>query len=57
MKGDMFVTQIRMSEELHQRVMRIANETGDSLNGTMLHMLLVGAKFFESQLSDADSST
>ena len=44
---DKFVTQIRMSDDLHGRIMRIADETGDSMNGTMLHLLHLGLKFLE----------
>lgn len=47
MRGTTYTTQIRMSEELHDRVMRIAAETGDSMNGTLLHMIAMGVKFYE----------
>ena len=36
---EIYTTQIRMSDALHERIMRIANETGDSLNGTMLNLI------------------
>lgn len=57
MKSDIVVSQIRMSDSLHERILRISNATGDSINGTMLNMLIVGAKFFESQLPDSDAET
>lgn len=47
-------SQIRMSEELHSRIMRIASRTGDSLNGTMLHLLDIALKYYESESLVAD---
>lgn len=49
MKGDMFVTQIRMSEELHQRVKRISDSTGATLNASICLLLHMGAKMLEGQ--------
>ena len=43
-------TQIRMSTELHQQIMRICNQTGDSMNGTMLHLIHLGLKVYGSEL-------
>lgn len=51
MRKDIYVTPIRMSEALHERVMRIAGETGDSMNGTMLHLLAMGLKFYEAPIT------
>lgn len=51
MKGTVYATQIRMSEELHQRVMRIVEQTGDTINGTILHMILLGLKVYESPIT------
>lgn len=47
MRGTTYATQIRMSDELHDRVMRIAVETGDTMNGALLHMISLGLKFYE----------
>lgn len=62
MKQDIYITQIRMSEALHQRIMRISAETGDSINGTMLMLLALGAKQMEHVInvqvsSDSGTST
>ena len=51
MKGEMVKTQIRMSDDLHDRIMRIANGTGDSLNGTMLHLIDLGLKVMAGNLT------
>lgn len=44
-------SQIRMSDAMHARIMRIANETGDSMNGTMLHLIHLGLKLYETPVS------
>lgn len=51
MKGDMFVTQIRMSDDLHQRIKRISDSTGATLNGTICLLLHMGAKMLEGQFA------
>lgn len=59
MKNDnIYSAQIRMSEELHQHIMRIANSTGETINGTMLHLLALGVKVYDSPIivHSSDSS-
>lgn len=55
---DIYSAQIRMSEELHQHIMRIANSTGETINGTMLHLLALGVKVYDSPIivHSSDSS-
>lgn len=57
--NSIYSAQIRMSEELHQHIMRIANSTGETINGTMLHLLALGVKVYDSPIvihSCSDSS-
>ena len=36
------VTQIRLTEALHKDIKTISDYTGNSLNGTMLHLINLG---------------
>ena len=48
-------TQIRMGADLHQQIMRICDKTGDSMNGTMLHLIHLGLKVYDSELRIAST--
>lgn len=39
-------TQIRMGENLYEAVNQIAEKTGDSMNGTMLHLMYLGLRLY-----------
>lgn len=39
-------TQIRMGEYLYNAINQIAEKTGDSMNGTMLHLMYLGLRLY-----------
>lgn len=40
-------SQIRLSDYLYEEIKKISNETGDSMNGTMQHLLNMGIKVYK----------
>ena len=41
-------TQIRMGKHLYESVNEIAEKTGDSMNGTMLNLMYLGLRVYNS---------
>ena len=39
--------QIRLSQHLYDEIRRIAEETGDSINGTLMHVAHLGLRMYK----------
>ena len=47
MKKDHVNTQIRIPENMYFRLKELSNETGGSLNSTMLHLMHLGLRIYD----------
>ena len=47
MNKSIVISQIRISEPMHSKLKSISEETGSSMNSTMLHMMHLGLRIYE----------
>lgn len=46
-KNERTTMQIRLSQHLYDEIKRIAEMTGDSMNGTLMHMAYLGLRMYK----------